>query len=116
MHSRVVLEQQDGIGRLSRAQRRQVDARFFVGIWNEQEQEGTPVVAANTGSLPEIVGDAGFLVEPDDVNRMAGAIIASLIDEPMRKVHREKGLARAATFSWEKCARETAEVYRQALR
>jgi glycosyltransferase involved in cell wall biosynthesis len=76
---------------------------------------GTPVVAGNRGSLPEIVGDAGFLVEPDDINRMAGAIIASVIDEPLRREHRAKGLAQAAKFSWQKCAAETIEVYRQVL-
>lgn len=76
---------------------------------------GTPVVAGNRGSLPEIVGDAGFLVEPDDTNRMAGAIIASVIDEPLRAQHRAKGLAQAAKFSWQKCAAETVEVYRQVL-
>ncbi len=75
---------------------------------------GTPVVAGNRGSLPEIVADAGFLVEPDEVNRFAGAIIASLIDEPLRAEHRRKGLAQAATFSWAKCARETVAAYRRA--
>lgn len=76
---------------------------------------GTPVVAGNRGSLPEIVGDAGFLVEPADTNRMAGAIIASVIDEPLRREHRAKGLAQAAKFSWQKCAAETVEVYRHVL-
>jgi glycosyltransferase involved in cell wall biosynthesis len=76
---------------------------------------GTPVVAGNCGSLPEIVGDAGFLVEPADTNRMAGAIIASVIDEPLRREHRAKGLAQAAKFSWQKCAAETVEVYRRVL-
>lgn len=76
---------------------------------------GTPVVAGDTGSLPEIVEDAGFLVKPDEVNRMAGAIIASLIDEPLRAEHRAKGLARASKFSWQQCARETVEVYREVV-
>jgi glycosyltransferase involved in cell wall biosynthesis len=77
---------------------------------------GTPIVAGNRGSLPEIVGNAGFLVEPDDINRMAGAIIASLIDEPLRREHRAKGLAQSAKFSWQKCAAETVEVYREVLK
>ncbi len=76
---------------------------------------GTPVVAGDSSSLPEIVGDAGFLIQPDDVNRMAGAIIASLIDEGLRQEHRAKGLAQAAKFSWAQCARETAQVYCQVL-
>jgi len=66
---------------------------------------GTPVVAGDSSSLPEIVSDAGFLVKPDDVNHMAGAIIASLIDDGLRKEHRAKGPAQAAKFSWAKCAR-----------
>jgi glycosyltransferase involved in cell wall biosynthesis len=77
---------------------------------------GTPVVAGNRGSLPEIVSDAGFLVEPDDVNRMAGAIIASLIDEPLRREHRAKGLAQSAKFSWQKCAAQTVGVYQEVLK
>ncbi len=76
---------------------------------------GTPVVAGDAGSLPEIVGNAGFLVNPDEVNRMAGAMIASLIDEPLRAEMRAKGLAQAAKFSWAKCARETVQVYRKAI-
>ena len=76
---------------------------------------GTPVVAADTSSLPEIVGDAGFLVQSDSVNRMAGAIIASLIDENLRQEHRAKGLAQAAKFSWQQCARATVQVYQAVL-
>ncbi|MBI1801461.1 MAG: glycosyltransferase family 4 protein [Chloroflexi bacterium] len=77
---------------------------------------GTPVVTSNGGSLAEIVGDAGFAVDPDDVRQLAGAIIPSLIDAGLRQSHREKGLARAADFTWAKCARETVEVYREAVR
>jgi glycosyltransferase involved in cell wall biosynthesis len=76
---------------------------------------GTPVVAGDTSSLPEIVGNAGFLIAPEDLNHLAGAIIACLIDEDLRASFRAKGLARAATFSWQKCARETVEVYHKAL-
>jgi glycosyltransferase involved in cell wall biosynthesis len=76
---------------------------------------GTPVVAGDAGSLPEIVADAGFLVPPDNINKLAGAIIASVIDAPLRAEHRARGLARAATFSWEKCALETVQVYKETL-
>ena len=76
---------------------------------------GTPVVAGVTSSLPEIVGDAGFLVHPNEVNRIAGALIASVIDEPLRATHRARGLARAARFSWAQCARETVAVYREVI-
>jgi glycosyltransferase involved in cell wall biosynthesis len=76
---------------------------------------GAPVVAGDTSSLVEIIGNAGFLIRPDDVNRMAGAIIASIVDEPLRRELIAKGLAQAAKFSWQQCARETVAVYREVL-
>jgi glycosyltransferase involved in cell wall biosynthesis len=76
---------------------------------------GTPVVASNAASLPEIVGGAGFLVDPDDGQGMAGAIIAALIQKDLHASLREKGLAQAARFTWEKTARETLAVYQEAL-
>lgn len=76
---------------------------------------GTPVVGSNASAIPEIVGDAGLLVEPDDAERMAGALIA-VIDEPdLRRDLSEKALAQAARFRWERCARQTAEVYAASL-
>jgi glycosyltransferase involved in cell wall biosynthesis len=74
---------------------------------------GTPVIASNRGSLPEIVGDGGLLLEPDDVEGLATAMGKLLSDDKLRKDLREKGLAHAARFSWEKTARETLAVYRE---
>jgi glycosyltransferase involved in cell wall biosynthesis len=76
---------------------------------------GTPVVAANTSSLGEIVGDAGFLVQPDDIERLAGAIVSILVDEDLAHDLSQKAKKRAAGFSWEHTARETAAVYRSVL-
>jgi glycosyltransferase involved in cell wall biosynthesis len=76
---------------------------------------GTPVIAGNTSSLVEIVGNAGFLVHPDEINRIAGAIIASVIDEPLHRELSAKGIAQAAKFSWQQCARETVAIYREVL-
>ncbi len=72
---------------------------------------GTPVVTSNSTSLPEVVGSAAFAVDPDDEREMAGAIIASIIEEPLRADLKRKGLEQASNFSWQKTATETALVY-----
>jgi glycosyltransferase involved in cell wall biosynthesis len=72
---------------------------------------GTPVVVSNVSSLPEIVGDAALLVDPENVSELTVAIWRLLTDEDLRADMSEKGLRRAAHFSWEKAARETLAVY-----
>ncbi|WP_420645491.1 glycosyltransferase family 4 protein [Candidatus Leptofilum sp.] len=72
---------------------------------------GTPVVTTTATSLPEVVGDAGFAVEPDDARNMAGAIISTIIQDNLRAELRQKGEQQAANFSWEKTATETLLVY-----
>lgn len=74
---------------------------------------GTPVVASNTSSLPEVVGDAALLVDPTDVDGMAVAMWRVLSDETLRQQMIEKGLKRARLFSWRKAALETLEIYRR---
>jgi glycosyltransferase involved in cell wall biosynthesis len=74
---------------------------------------GTPVVASNRGSLPEIVGEGGLLLEPDDVEGLAEAMKRLLNDDTLWGDLRQKGLAHAASFSWEKTAQETLAVYRE---
>lgn len=76
---------------------------------------GTPVVTTDSASLPEVVGPAAFTVDADDGREMAGAIIASVIQEDLRSELRQKGLAQAARFSWQKTATETALVYDEVL-
>jgi glycosyltransferase involved in cell wall biosynthesis len=76
---------------------------------------GTPVVAANTSSLPEVVGEAGFLIEPDDARGMAGAILAIYNQLDLAQSLREKALERAGGFTWEKATRETVSVYESVL-
>lgn len=73
---------------------------------------GTPVVVSNVSAMPEVTGDAGLLVNPNDINDMAVAINRVLTDDNLREEMIQKGLARAACFSWDKAARETVEVYR----
>ena len=80
----------------------------------EAMASGTPVLAANRGSLPEVVGDAGLLVDdPTDPDALAGAIVRGVGDATLRRDLRARGLARAATFTWERTARQTLEVYRE---
>jgi glycosyltransferase involved in cell wall biosynthesis len=71
---------------------------------------GVPVVASNTTSLPEIVGDAGLLVDPLDEAAIADALIAILRDDTLRARLIAAGATRVAQFSWERCARETLAV------
>lgn len=73
---------------------------------------GTPVVVSNVSSLPEVVGDAALLVDPNNDEELAVALQRLLSDEALRDALRTKGLARARTFSWERAAEETLAVYR----
>lgn len=74
---------------------------------------GVPVVTGNLTSLPEVVGDAGLMTHPDDVVGMRMAL-QSLLEQPELAAEKSlAGQAKAATFSWERCARETAAVYSQ---
>jgi glycosyltransferase involved in cell wall biosynthesis len=72
---------------------------------------GVPVVASNSGSLPEVVGDAAFALDPDDERKVAGSIIAALLQEELAAEMKQKGLAQAARFSWQQTATETVLVY-----
>ncbi|MDA8220007.1 MAG: glycosyltransferase family 1 protein [Dehalococcoidales bacterium] len=74
-----------------------------------------PVIAANASSLPEVVGDAGLLVDPLDVDELAEAIGRLLGDERLREDLAERGYARARTFSWERAARDTLAVLTAAV-
>jgi len=76
---------------------------------------GTPVVASNAASLPEVVGDAGLLVDPRDPEVMAEAIHRVLQDRDLAEELRRRGLERAQQFTWERAARETLAVYEMML-
>lgn len=76
---------------------------------------GTPLVAADTASLPELVGDAGFVISPDDVQGLAGAILACLVDEALAAELHRRGPEQAARFTWRQTAEQTAAVYREVL-
>jgi glycosyltransferase involved in cell wall biosynthesis len=74
---------------------------------------GVPVITSDVSSLPEVVGDAGVLVDPTDTHAIADALIAMNGDAGGRARFRAAGLDRAAQFSWERAARETLAVYEQ---
>ena len=72
---------------------------------------GTPVVASNCSSIPEVVGEAALLVDPTQSAKIAEAVQKILADDVLRMELRDRGLRRAAQFSWERTARETLRVY-----
>lgn len=77
----------------------------------EAMQCGIPVITSDTSSLPEIMGDGGIMVNPFDTGAFAEKISLLLEDDRERKENIRYNLARAGMFSWDRCARETAEVY-----
>lgn len=79
----------------------------------EAMASGTPVVASNRTAIPEIVGDAGILLDPDDVLGFSENIVDLLKNEKIAQHYRERGIKRAQMFSWETTARKTYEVYKK---
>jgi glycosyltransferase involved in cell wall biosynthesis len=79
----------------------------------EAMQCGTPVITSNTSSLPEVVGDAGIMVNPYDVDELANKMYEVLTNGGLREELSKKGLERAKLFSWKKCAEEHLKVYEE---
>jgi len=76
---------------------------------------GVPVVAANRGSLPEVLGGAGVLANPDQPADIARAIAQVLNDDRVATACRDAGIARARTFRWEETAHRVYDTYRNAI-
>jgi glycosyltransferase involved in cell wall biosynthesis len=76
---------------------------------------GVPVVAADRGSLPEVLGDAGPLVDPDRPADIAHAIARVLSDEAFAAACTAKGIARARAFRWDQTAHRVYDTYREAI-
>jgi glycosyltransferase involved in cell wall biosynthesis len=68
---------------------------------------GTPALASNASSVPEVVGDAGILLDPKDAHAWADAVERIMQDGVLRDELSRKGLSRAAQFTWERCATST---------
>ncbi len=75
---------------------------------------GTPVLASNTSALPEVVGDAGLLVDPLDEGAITDGLTRLASDSNLRARLAALGPARAAQFTWQRAAHETLDVLRQA--
>ncbi len=73
---------------------------------------GTPVVTSKAGSLPEVVGDAALLVDPENEEEIVSAIETVLTNAKLREELIKKGFERVKRFSWEKTARETLDIYK----
>jgi glycosyltransferase involved in cell wall biosynthesis len=74
---------------------------------------GTPVLTSNTSSMPEVVGDAAIQVDPLDVDAIASAMIVLAQNQELREALRQKGVKRAAAFSWHTTAEKTMAVYKK---
>jgi len=76
---------------------------------------GVPVVASRRGSLPEVLGDAGQLVDADDVEGLAAAIDRVVSDHAFAAACAAKGVARSKQFSWTRAAQLTYGLYERAI-
>lgn len=76
---------------------------------------GTPVVASNLSSIPEVAGDAALLVEPTDVGAIADALELLLSSPTLRQALSDKGRRQAARFTWDSAARTLLKAYRKTL-
>ncbi len=78
----------------------------------EAMQCGTPVITSNTSSLPEVVGDAGILVDPTQADDLSHALLQLATNSSLRFALAERAIDRARQFSWASCAKQTVDVYR----
>ncbi len=81
----------------------------------EAMSAGVPVVVSNRGALPEVVGDAGLFIDPDDVESLTAALVRILGDADLRAACARRGLDRARHFTWTQTARDVRRAYEDAL-
>ena len=81
----------------------------------EAMASGTPVITSNISSLPEVVGDAAMLIDPYQPDAIAGAMRRVMLDERLRDDMRERGLARAREFSWDRSVGRIKDIYDEVL-
>ena len=77
---------------------------------------GCPVITSNTSSLPEVVGDAGIMINPIDIDSLTESMLKILTDPELREEMSRKSLERAEMFSWKKTAKETWKCIRRCTR
>lgn len=76
---------------------------------------GTPVIASNVSSFPEVVGEAGLLVDPRSTEEIAAAMHRLLLSPDLRRILRARGRQRSKAFTWDSTARQTLDVYTTVL-
>lgn len=81
----------------------------------EAMASGAPVISSNISSIPEVVGDAGILIDPFSVEEISDAMLQVVLNKDLSTMMREKGLIRASQFSWNKTATETLDVYKRVV-
>jgi len=79
----------------------------------EAMASGTPVITSNVSSLPEVVGDAALMIDPYEPSAIAEAMQRVLTDAALRADLRERGLARAREFSWERSIERVRQIYEE---
>jgi len=79
----------------------------------EAMAHGTPVLASNTSSLPEVVGNAAVMVNPENVFEIMHALRCVLLDQPLRERLKQRGYEQAQKFSWDIAARELITTYKE---
>jgi len=81
----------------------------------EAMQCGIPVITSNTSSLPEVVGDAGIMLDPKDTDGLCQSLLDLYNKPSLRQSMSQKSLEQSKKFSWEKCTQETIAAYKMAL-
>jgi glycosyltransferase involved in cell wall biosynthesis len=76
---------------------------------------GCPVVCSKAGPIPEVVGDAGVYFDPNSAEELRTALERVVTTDALKADLRERGYRRIAAFSWDKCAAETARIYREIM-
>ena len=82
----------------------------------EAMAHGTPVVTSNTSSIPEVVGNAAVMVNPENVFEIMHALHRVLLDQPVREKLKARGVLQAQKFSWDDSVRRMLEVYHEVVR
>jgi glycosyltransferase involved in cell wall biosynthesis len=81
----------------------------------EAMQCGVPVITSNTSSLPEVVGDAGIMLDPQDIDGLCRAMHEVITNHALHKEMSKRSLLQAAHFSWDRCVEEIIAAYKNAL-
>jgi len=79
----------------------------------EAMAHATPVVTSNTSSIPEVVGNAAVMVNPENVFEIMRALHRVLLDQPLRDKLKARGLEQAGKFSWDAGVRRMLQIYRE---